>query len=1379
MAKDRKKLQHIHSSIVDKQPTPQTLEVGEIAVNNAANQEFLSIKNTDDKVVRFSSDGQIIEWIERKEVMPYEGYTRGSDGPDGSTGPDSVTNDDLLQNKSNIIIKLNQVAASATTKHDKVNGAKDIYNKEVNPTNDGGVTDGAGFAIDMSRYAMIGANPSFSSLTVTDKTDLSGNTTITDGDGTGTRTGKTFTVNVTNENETVANLNESATTRTTIVGTENLTVSGTTTEVHNEQVTITNNNGVTETTKGNVVENVSGTTTINHSGTTTTNVSADTVFNTTGTTTINSTGSTTIQSTGDDSDVTIYAKDDICETSDNVAAFKGANKTNVGIDCSDAGRTNITNIYGDTINERANTADTRVTSAYTSATTATTVIDTANTSATTATLSGNTLVVNEAGSISAKTPTTYLSGTTLDINETNTTISSCGKVDITTDKYSLKQCSNSGGTADFEFCNGFNVKSNTVKFEQCGTDGSFTINENNTSINGETLTIRESGATDFSGNTLAATTAGDTNINIGGNLTENITGNTTITSTGTTTIQSVGDGSDICIVADDVASLHGGVETRVGKNCAGEQTPTLNINGTTINETGTTVNEVFTNGNFNITNYDLNGDKICLSGATNANFYGKTTNIGVDCDDTTTATTINVSGTTINEGGKNITINTTEKTCIQAGSNLNIGGDSKTNVGTDCNGNVYSNETNVLASSTINVSAPTTIISGTNLSIDESNIDIDSCGSFDITTDKFSLKACTSSGVPVVFDTCAGFDVNSDKINLVQCSENGSITVTEKTQTVNGGTLTINESGNTTINVGGNFANNITGDTTFITTGDTSIHSDGRLGISSKGELSVLASEDNIVITANKNLCEQGGNVAAFVGVNKTNIGADCDGDDETTELNIKVLSTKISANTITQSSEGATTVNVGGNLTENVVGNLTENITGNTLITTTGITDIKSTDAVGISSMSSGVDIYGKDSTNIGVYAGEPNTYSSATTIVGTNVLNMTGGTTTISSTSGFNSYTTGNTCVQSTSNMNIGGDATTNIGTDCNGNVYSDNVGVSAQTGVTINGGNNVDIKSPIVNISGGTNGVNISGATRISGATTIGGQTTINNNLIVTGSTNITGATTIGGQTTINNNLTVTGNTNTSGNTSIGGNANITGATTIGGQTTINNNLIVTGSTNTSGNTSIGGNANISGSTTIGGQTTINNNLTVTGSTNISGNTTVKGTLTPLNGLSKTLSWSYGDVRNSANGSTNFKDSASFTIPKSIDHLSNWNGSCINLPHNVCVNGTITADNAIYSSDKNMKENIVSIKDNDELFEKAAEIDIVSFNFKDREDKATKYGVIAQDVQEIGLNELVKETNGKLGVDYTSLLMLKIAYLENTIKKLTEKIEKLENK
>ena len=107
MAKDRKKLVHIHSNITDKQPRPEALEVGEIAVNNAEGKEFLSIKNsnlTNPKVVRFSSDEQMISWTEKKEVIPFEGQVRGEDGPEstkdsGDYGSYGITNDDLLNNK--------------------------------------------------------------------------------------------------------------------------------------------------------------------------------------------------------------------------------------------------------------------------------------------------------------------------------------------------------------------------------------------------------------------------------------------------------------------------------------------------------------------------------------------------------------------------------------------------------------------------------------------------------------------------------------------------------------------------------------------------------------------------------------------------------------------------------------------------------------------------------------------------------------------------------------------------------------------------------------------------------------------------------------------------------------------------------------------------------------------------------------------------------------------------------------------------------------------------------------------------------------------------------------------------------------------------------
>ena len=117
MAKDRKKLVHIHSKITDKQPRPEALEVGEIAVNNgvsgSTDRSFLSIKNADNKVVRFSSDEQMIFWTEKKEVIPFEGQVRGEDGPEstkdsGDYGSYGITNDDLLNNKSNLVIKFNK-----------------------------------------------------------------------------------------------------------------------------------------------------------------------------------------------------------------------------------------------------------------------------------------------------------------------------------------------------------------------------------------------------------------------------------------------------------------------------------------------------------------------------------------------------------------------------------------------------------------------------------------------------------------------------------------------------------------------------------------------------------------------------------------------------------------------------------------------------------------------------------------------------------------------------------------------------------------------------------------------------------------------------------------------------------------------------------------------------------------------------------------------------------------------------------------------------------------------------------------------------------------------------------------------------------------------
>lgn len=147
MAKNRKKLIHVHSSVYDKQPTQESLEYGELAVNNSNEMSFISTKNSSGEVVRFSEDKTLVDWMERKTVFPYTAV---------------IDNINLDENKSNIEFKMNQLVAKNTPKSDDVNA------------------DG-GFAIDMSRYAMIGANPSFKTISATTiyrvpSDNISGNT---------------------------------------------------------------------------------------------------------------------------------------------------------------------------------------------------------------------------------------------------------------------------------------------------------------------------------------------------------------------------------------------------------------------------------------------------------------------------------------------------------------------------------------------------------------------------------------------------------------------------------------------------------------------------------------------------------------------------------------------------------------------------------------------------------------------------------------------------------------------------------------------------------------------------------------------------------------------------------------------------------------------------------------------------------------------------------------------------------------------------------------------------------------------------------------------------------------------------------------------------
>ena len=103
-------------------------------------------------------------------------------------------------------------------------------------------------------------------------------------------------------------------------------------------------------------------------------------------------------------------------------------------------------------------------------------------------------------------------------------------------------------------------------------------------------------------------------------------------------------------------------------------------------------------------------------------------------------------------------------------------------------------------------------------------------------------------------------------------------------------------------------------------------------------------------------------------------------------------------------------------------------------------------------------------------------------------------------------------------------------------------------------------------------------------------------------------------------------------------------------------------------------------------------------------------------------------------------------------------------------ISTNGTIDATGSIYSSDKKLKKNIKSVSNKD--IEAVSKIDLKSYKFINDESERERYGVIAQDLEKVGLNNLVVETDNKKGVDYISFLILKIAQLEKRIEELEKR-------
>ena len=162
---------------------------------------------------------------------------------------------------------------------------------------------------------------------------------------------------------------------------------------------------------------------------------------------------------------------------------------------------------------------------------------------------------------------------------------------------------------------------------------------------------------------------------------------------------------------------------------------------------------------------------------------------------------------------------------------------------------------------------------------------------------------------------------------------------------------------------------------------------------------------------------------------------------------------------------------------------------------------------------------------------------------------------------------------------------------------------------------------------------------------------------------------------------------------------------------------------------------------GGLNVTGDTTLNNNLTVLGDTNLKVVTATTANVTNLNATGNTTASTLTVTGNTAIGG------------------------------NLNVTGTVTSNSQIYSSDKRLKENIIPISDNDIM--KVADIELKSFNFIKDKNKIKRYGIIAQDAEAVGLNELVKyDENGMRGIDYIEFLLLKVAQLEEEIKELKNK-------
>ena len=1393
MSKDRKKLLHIHSSVNDKQPTPATLELGELGVNNAKGNAFISTKNSDGEVVRFSEDETVIGWMEQKEVFPYEGYMRGAD----NSQVDGVTEQDLLDNKSNLIIKLNQVVPENTDYSpydEKVNGAKDIYGNLINPISSGGYKDGAGLAIDMSKYAMIGANPSFSSITTTCHATLNGTTEIKGkGDGCGSK----FTVEVAN-----ACIDASDTLNEYGVNHSNFGTSCDGTKISND-TTLKGKKVFIDSPSGNLTvdiqacNHISGrtndfvirecqdnggkveidTTDIDVSASTTDIKSCDRISAVTDNFIIEqcSSGKTHIHSCAG---ITLESKN-ITLTDGNC----GSGQTTIEVnDLCLVGERKI-NVYGDETNVGLDCDDSKI--------------------ATNARVFGKgTLITTKA------TPTTYAGENNVetvaaqdikenadrDINETagrNINETATGNINESTTNGNINESAkNINNTASNDICD--TAANNATFYGAVKTNVGINCNDTATAA---TTTVK-------GGKVIVDASTTDLGLTAKQDILESAERDITITA-----------GDNICETAGDEATFYGVNLTRLGITC----------DGTT-----------------KTTQLELGGEGVCVDASDRASMYGANkSDLGINCAENDRSTLTRVSGDTVNEGG-NI-VNTNAETSINetapvinetATTSINEKAPTITESGSTISGyattQIVEKAPQIIESASISISntAPTLNYSGNTTNISGNTLvninangnggDVAVHAKDDITVHADDLL-CESGKTVTIFageggkltiggNSCDGNNRGTYPITYVRRPKTGTCDIHATTvddaldEVYDRSRISLTSTAHTDSSTGSNYSY-----TEYTLHQDTGT-CDVAIPFTVKETIVAMSAE---TYPATSELLKKY-TLWQYIGNERKEIG----------EINIpkdhilkdvSIVNGHLNGNTFTPCPDGDTTcswyIKLVWNVFDPSTGHADDKITY--LPADDFVQDYEFHDSQAI------------DFTQW--YDGKKNHVSANTTVV---IKNADGtGTKTFSKSNGTH------TLSAYTLNSVSGDVKTAKAATNWTYDPFNKKVTITAATDASHINRKTVswtygDVKSAAgASYDPGDGTVNTFGNTRTMSFVIPQSVDNINRGTLkVThnGFTNTYDPASASTWTLPHSSLTaiyeatsgksgsVVFNTSADKSISIPTCVNHLNRHTIkfqsGSTSSFNNQTYDPGKDCANSAETI--NIPTAVSHLNRGKFTVkhcNQEVTFDPSTNTSitmSHSTLSythngftGTYDPCTGGTFTaphssLTINYGVTCSSSEAVNKTYDTSAaktIVIPKTISDitggavkLNECSGNCITVTGDICASGVIKATALYSTSDKNLKENIKAIPYED--YHKVSNINLKSFNFKDDETKKTTYGVIAQDLQAVGLDNIVhKDENNNLSVDYTSLLILKIADLENTIKNLSEEIKNLkgENK